>query len=157
MTARRLVPAALVAVLALGGAACSSSGSDSSAGSTTKESTGATTSTTTADTAESSAGSTSSDGENPGVETLVDGPADAAHTVTLTASGSWDPATLEVAPGQVFTFVSAGSGSHAVTFNGSDTYTISGGLTESFTLATPGTYTVTEYLSGETMTVVVKG
>ncbi len=156
MTARRLVPAALVAVLALGGAACSSSGSDSSAGSSTKEST-TTTASSTAESAESSSGSSSSDGENPGVETLVDGPADAAHTVTLTASGTWDPATLTVAPGQVFTFVSAGSGSHAVTFNGSDTYTISGGLTESFTLATPGTYTVTEYLSGETMTVVVSG
>jgi plastocyanin len=156
MTARRLVPAALVAVLALGGAACSSSGSDSSAGSSTKESTGATTSSTTADTAEATADASSSDGENPGVETLVDGPADAAHTVTLTASG-WDPATLEVAPGQVFTFVSAVSGAKAVTFNGSDTYTITGGLTESFTLEAPGTYTVSEFLSGDTMTIVVKG
>ena len=156
MTARRLVPVALVAVLALGGAACSSSGSDSSAGST-KESTGASTTSTTESSGASSSGSSTASGENPGLETLVDGPADAAHTITLTASGSWDPATLTVAPGQVFTFVSAGSGSHAVTFNGSDTYTISGGLTESFTLATSGTYTVSEYLSGETMTIVVSG
>lgn len=153
MTSRRLAPAALVAVLALGGAACSSSGSGSSEGSTT-ESTEAATSVT----EEATAATVESDGTNPGVETLVDGPADAAHTVTFTASGAWDPGSLEVAPGQVFTFVSApGGGTKAVTFNGSDTYTISGGLTESFTLSTPGTYTVSEYLSGETMTIVVKG
>jgi len=156
MTARRLVPAALVAVLALGGVACSSSGSGSSAASsTTTEAAEASTPVSEASSAET--GADESDGTNPGVEALVDGPADATHTVTF-SDGSWEPGTLQVAPGQVFTFVSApGGGTKAVTFNGSDTYTISGGLTESFTLATPGTYTVSEYLSGETMTVVVTG
>jgi len=154
--ARRLAPAALIAVLALGATACGSSGS-SSEGSTKdpEEST-----TVTAATAERSGAdpAEASDGTNPGTETLVDGPADAAHTVTFTEDGTWDPATLQVAPGQVFTFVAApGAGTHAVTFNGDDTYTISGGLIESFTLSTPGTYTVSEYLSGETMTIVVKG
>ena len=99
---------------------------------------------------------TAGSGENPGTETLVDGPADAAHTVTFTADGSWDPSTLEVAPGQVFTFVAAeGAPTAAVTFNGSDTYTITTGLTESFTLETPGTYTVQEHISSEPMTVTV--
>lgn len=98
------------------------------------------------------------DGANPGVETLVDGPADEANTVTFTAEGTWDPGTLEVAPGEVFTFVAAeGASTAAVTFDGSTTYTITTGLTESFTLDEPGTYTVTEFLSGAEMTVTVTG
>ena len=58
----------------------------------------------------------------------------------------------------MFTFVAAeGAPTAAVTFNGDDSYTITTGLTESFTLEAPGTYTVSEYLSGATMTVTVAG
>lgn len=99
-----------------------------------------------------------SEGANPGVETLVDGPADAANTVTFTAEGTWDPSSLEVASGEVITFVAAeGAPTAAVTFDGSNTYTITTGLTESFTLDEPGSYTVSEYLSGAEMTVTVTG
>ena len=107
--------------------------------------------TTEADTDESAP----DDAMNPGSETLVDGPAAADKTVAFDGV-AFTPSTLEVAPGEVFTFVAGPAAStSAVTFNGNDTYTISGGLTESFTLETTGTYTVTEFISGATMTVTV--
>jgi hypothetical protein len=94
---------------------------------------------------------------NPGAETLVDGPAAADKTVTWDGSG-WSPGSLEVAVGEVFSFVtSAGAGVAAVSFNGADSYTITSGLIESFTLDTPGTYTVIEFISGTAMTVTVTG
>ena len=101
--------------------------------------------------------STTNDGVgNPGSETLVDGPITAENTVTWTADGSWDKDSLTVSIGEVFTFVAGeGASTAAVTFNGNDSYTITTGLTESFTLAEPGTYTVSEYVSGTEMTVTV--
>lgn len=156
MSARRPTAAILALLLAFALGACGSDDDTSSPDATE---------TTVApdDTSDPDEGDAPSDGEsedpesNPGVETLVDGPAEADKTVTF-ADGAWDPATLEVAPGEVFTFVAAAdAGTVAVSFNGSDSYTLSGGLTESFTLETPGTYTVSEYLSGTTMTVTVAG
>lgn len=107
--------------------------------------------TTAADSGDSDAG----DMTNPGKETLVDGPAPADKTVTFDGT-AFSPEKLDVAPGEVFTFAAGPDASpSAVTFNGSDTYTITGGLTESFTLEAPGTYNVKEDISGATMTVTV--
>lgn len=163
-TIHRLIPiTALTLASVLTACGSSSGGSDGSSGDGSKATTTAaaaadSSSSETTEATDSGDSGDSASGENPGTETLVDGPADAAHTVTLTADGTWDPASLEVAPGEVFTFVAAeGAPTAAVTFNGNDSYTITTGLTESFTLDEPGTYTVKEYLAGAEMTVTVTG
>lgn len=99
-----------------------------------------------------------STGENPGPATLANGTADEAHTVTFTADSVFSPDSIEVAPGELLTFKAAeGAPIAGVTFNGNDSYTITGGLIETFTLETPGEYTVEEDISGATMTVTVTG
>ena len=70
--------------------------------------------------------------------------------------GAFDPTTLEVAVGELFTVKQGGDGINAVKFGDStDTYTISGGLIESFTIDAAGTYTMTEDLTGATATITV--
>ena len=93
-----------------------------------------------------------------GTATLVDGPAAADKTVTLTAAGAYEPSTLEVGVGEEFTFQAApDAGTHAVSINGADAATISGGLTETFTIDAPGTYQATDELSDATATITVTG
>ena len=77
-----------------------------------------------------------------GTATLVDGPAAADKTVTLTAAGAYEPSTLEVGVGEEVPFQAA---------------TISGGLTETFTIDAPGTYQATDELSDATATITVTG
>ncbi len=91
-----------------------------------------------------------------GTVTLADGAAAADKTVSFTDDGGFDPPELTVKVGELFTFKAGDDGTHAVKFgDSSDTYTISGGLIESFTIDAAGTYTVTEDLSSKTMTVTV--
>ena len=91
-----------------------------------------------------------------GTVTLADGEAAADKTITFTADGGFDPATLDVAVGELFTVKQGGEGVNAVKFgDSSDTYTISGGLIESFTIDAAGNYTMTEDLTGETATITV--
>lgn len=161
-------PTVLIA-LALGLPACSSDDSTATMEKTDKTTTTAAsgamdeTSTTAAGTdsmdesttTAKSGDSDSGDMTNPGKETLVDGPGAADKTITFDGT-AFSPATLKVAPGEVFTYAAGPDASpSAVTFNGSDTYTITSGLKESFTLETPGTYTVKEDITGATMTVTV--
>ena len=98
---------------------------------------------------------TTKPGSGTGTVKLVDGTAPADKTVTFTADKTFDPTELTVSVGETFTFKAA-SGTHAVSFNGgSDTYTISGGLIESFQIDAPGTYTASELLTNATMTITV--
>lgn len=121
-----------------GGSATSTTGADSGAGG-------------------SSAGTAGEQGDAAAVKP-ADGKAPAERTVTFTADKRFDPAQLEVPVGELVTFVAApDAGTHAVRFGDStDTYTISGGLVESFTIGEPGTYTVTEDLTNATMTLTVR-
>lgn len=154
---RRLAALLLVATLALGTSACS--GSDDEAA-TEDPAPAAATDEGTDVTGEAPDGAPDEAAEpegNPGEETLVDGPAEADKTVTWTGT-AFEPSALEVAPGEVFTFVAGtDAGTAAVTFDGNDSYTITTGLTESFTLDVPGTYTVSEFISEVPMTVTVTG
>ncbi len=162
MTRRTLARLAATALLVLAvGAACSS-GSDDDADTTT-------TTVAPSDGSDSSGGELSGDpgdggdtgdvgaeAEGTGVVTLADGEAPAERTVTFSDEGGFDPTTLEVGVGELFTFEATDDGVHAVGFGAStDTYTLYHGLVESFTIDAPGTYTVYEDLSGQTMTITV--
>jgi hypothetical protein len=156
-TRRLLAVTAVGAFLVVGVAACgSSSGSDSSSDDTAKttvaDSGDSGTSDTTADSGDSG---DAGDTEGTGTVTLADGEAPADKTITFT-DGAFDPTTLEVAVGELFTVKQGGDGINAVKFGDStDTYTISGGLIESFTIDAAGTYTMTEDLTGATATITV--
>lgn len=156
-TRRLLAIAAISAFFVVGVSACGSSdGSDSSADTTAT--TAKTTGDTTGDTTDDTTADAPDDGgkEGTGTVTLADGEAPADKTITFTADGGFDPATLEVAVGELFTVKQGGDGVNAVKFgDASDTYTISGGLIESFTIDAAGTYTMTEDLTGETATITV--
>lgn len=159
---RRLAALTLAAALLVGTSACG--GSDSEGSADDPSTTVAPADDAAAEDGAEAPDDTEAEGDeepaaegNPGTETLVDGPATEALTVTWDGT-AFSPAELEVAAGEVFTFVAGpDAGTAAVTFNGSDSYTITTGLTESFTLDAPGTYTVSEYLTGTTMTVTVTG
>ena len=156
MHLRRTLAMLAVPVIALTIPACGSSGSKSSAGessATTSKSAGGNTpgKSDTSDTE-------STPGKNPGKATVSNETAAPDKTVIFKADKSFEPKKLQVAPGEVFSFKSADdANAAAVTFDGNDKYTITSGLVESFTLTTPGTYTVTDNMSNATMTVVVKG
>ena len=67
-------------------------------------------------------------------------------------------ASEQVGVGEEFTFQAApDAGTHAVSINGADAATISGGLTETFTIDAPGTYQATDELSDATATITVTG
>jgi hypothetical protein len=154
-----LTAVALAAALLLGAAGCSSSDDDTSGsdGPTTTVSAGAEDDGGARGAADAAEDDEPREGDASAV-TLVDGPADAENTVTFTADGAFDPGAIEISADEVITFEAApDAGTSAVTFNGSDTYTLSGGLTESFTISAPGTYTATEFLSGAQMTITVTG
>ncbi|WP_426573779.1 cupredoxin domain-containing protein [Aquihabitans sp. McL0605] len=152
---RRLAAVALTASFLLGVAACGSSGaSDSSSddkATTTAADGGSGDATTTA--ADSGSGDTA---QGTGKVTLADGEAPADKTFTFTSDGGFDPTSLEVNVGELFTVKNGGDGVNAVKFgDSSDTYTITGGLIESFTIDAPGTYTMTEDLTSKTATITV--
>ena len=89
---------------------------------------------------------------------LADGEAGPDLTVTFTEADGFAPTALEVGVGELFPFTAGDDGTHAVRFGAAtdtDTDTISGGLIETFTIEAAGTDTVTEDLSGQTMTVTV--
>lgn len=156
MTTARRTTSALCAIAMAFAFGCSSdddsSTSTTSAPSATTTAAGGDTSTTAADSG------SSSDSTNPGPATLANGKAPADKTITFNADSTFSPSTLTVKPGELFTFVAAqGAPVAAVTFNGSDTYTISGGLVESFTLTAPGTYHASEDISGAEVTITVAG
>lgn len=158
-TAHRLATATLAFGLLVAAAGCGSSGGGSDSADTT-----ATTAMADGSGSDTTAADAGSDTTEPtgtagtGTVTLADGEADAAKTVTYTDDGGFDPSELSVAVGELFTFKSGDDGVHAVKFGeATDTYTISGGLIESFTIDAAGTYTVTEDISGATMTVTVTG
>ena len=75
----------------------------------------------------------------------------------INADGTFSPSELSVPAGEKVTFKAApDAGTHAVRFGSStDTFTISGGLIETFTISEPGTYTVTEDLTNATMTLKI--
>ncbi|HRW38513.1 MAG: cupredoxin domain-containing protein [Acidimicrobiales bacterium] len=152
-------PALTLASLALVAAltSCGSSGSDAS----DTSSTGAPSTTAAADAATTTTGgeaATSEASAGTGAITLVDGPAPAERTITLHADGTFEPDELTVAVGEVVTFeAAADAGTHAVTFDGSDSYTITGGLTESFTIDEPGTYTASDLVGDARATITVTG
>jgi len=155
-TCRLLATASVGALLLVGVAACGSSGgSDASsddAAETTVAGNGGSGSTddTTAD-APDEGGS-----EGTGTVTLADGEAAADKTITFTEDGGFDPGNLDVGVDELFTVKQGGDGINAVKFGDStDTYTITGGLIESFTIDAAGTYTMTEDLTGETATITV--
>lgn len=160
-TRRLLAVSAVGAFLFVGAAACgSSSGSDGASGDTAKTTTAdsgdnGSTDDTMADDSGSDSGSGDTATEGSGTVTLADGEAPADKTITFTADG-FDPGTLEVKVGELFTVKNGGEGVNAVKFGEStDTYTITGGLIESFTIDAAGTYTMTEDLTGETATITV--
>lgn len=166
---RRLAPLGLCAALAVGAAACSKSddaadskatttsakASDSS-GSDSSDSAGSGSDTKSGSTSDSGDSSTSASGDGSKV-TLSNGEATAANTITFTADKTFSPSELTVPAGEKVTFKAApGAGTNAVRFGSStDTFTISGGLIETFTISEPGTYTVTEDLTNATMTLKV--
>ncbi len=166
---RRLAPLGLCAALAVGAVACSksddSADSKTSTTTTVKQSDGSDTSSadgtdTTNDAESGSKDSGSDSGASKGdgsKVTLVDGEASAANTITFDAQDSFNPSELTVPVGEKVTFKAApDAGTHAVRFGSStDTFTISGGLIETFTISAPGTYTVTEDLTNATMTLKV--
>ncbi len=156
-THRRLAAATLSVVLVLGAAACGSSdsGSDGASDKATTTAASGGSGDTTADDGGSS-DTTAASSEGSGTVTLADGAAAADKTVSFTDDGGFDPPELTVKVGELFTFKAGDDGTHAVKFGeSSDTYTISGGLIESFTIDAAGTYTVTEDISSKTMTVTV--
>jgi hypothetical protein len=154
----RMIPLGLCAALTFGAVACSSK--DDSSSSADKNET-----TTTADT-----GSQGSDTSKPGTDGTSSAEGDAS-AVKL-ADGEATPRAHDhlrrrrddehhrlVQPGGVDRArrrEGHDSGTHAIRFGSStDTYTITGGLIETFTISEPGTYTVTEDISGTTMTLTV--
>lgn len=148
-TRARLLAAGIALVLPLGLAACSDDGDDTSTGDAAAE-----TSSPTAD--EAGAGEDGASTGDAAAVTLADGEAPPELTVAFSAAGGFSPATLTVGVDELFTFRSGDDGTYAVRFGDStDTYTISGGLVESFTISAAGTYTVTEDLSSQTMTITV--
>lgn len=149
-TRTRLFAATLAVALAVGLVACSDDddgGSSDTGTETTAAPDGATD--------EGGAADGAATGDAAAV-TLADGEAPPELTVTFTDAGGFSPATLSVGVGELFTFVAGDDGTHAVKFGTStDTYAISGGLIESFTISAAGTYTVTEDLTSQTMTITV--
>ena len=143
-----------------GAAGCSSKKSDDSKGTTTMAPTAGTSGSTGSDATGTTAGdstATTAAAAGSGKVTLANGAAPADKTVIFSTDGGFDPGTLNVGVGELFSFRAGDSGVHAVRFGtATDTFTISGGLIESFTIDAPGTYAVTEDLSNKTMTVTVK-
>jgi hypothetical protein len=155
-TCRLLATASVGAFLLVGVAACGSSGGSDASSDDAVETTVAgngdsgSTDDTTGD-APDEGGS-----EGTGTVTLADGEAAADKTITFTEDGGFDPGNLDVGVGELFTVKQGGDGINAVKFGDStDTYTITGGLIESFTIDAAGTYTMTEDLTGETATITV--
>ena len=145
-------------LLLVGVAACGSSGGSDASSDDTAE-------TTVADSGDSgSTDDTRADapdeggsGRHAAAVTLADGEAGAADkTITFTEDGGFDPGNLDIGVGELFTVKQGGDGINAVKFGDStDTYTITGGLIESFTIDAAGTYTMTDDLTGETATITV--
>jgi plastocyanin len=106
----------------------------------------------TADTLAPSSGSAS--GSPAGGAALVSTEATAANTVLLGASG-FSPTTLSVALGDTVTFKADGKGVFAVLVGDLPGATVTGGLTESFSFSKPGTYSITEEISGNSATITV--
>ena len=157
---RSIAAASLAGVLLLSAPACSSDKSEDAKETTTTaaadDAHNGATSEPAADTTEVEGEGSEGGEEGTGTVTLADGEAAADKTITFTTDAGFDPSELEVAVGELFTFRAGDDSVNAVKFgDSSDTFTISGGLIESFTIDAPGTYTVTEDLSGETMTVTV--
>ena len=160
----RLAPLVVCTAIAVGAASCSSS-DDTSDGSDKKE----TTTSTAADSGSTDPGGGESDGTSAedrtsanadgdaAAVTLTDGEASPENTITFGADDAFSPPELTVAVGEKSTFKAGpDAGTHAVRFGTStDTYTISGGLIETFTISEPGSYTVTEDLTEATMTLTV--
>jgi len=114
-------------------------------------------STTSATNGSTVAGSTAPLAEGPGNVRPVNGQALEDLTLSLTADGTFDPDTLEVGVGEIFTVeADEKAGTHAVTFNGTDEFALAGDLFESFTIDAPGTYTAKDTVSGATATITVK-
>ncbi len=151
----RVLPAAsALTVLALVG--CSKTDTPATSTTTTISSSGsgasgdATTTTAAAGGGDSSSASSGA--------TVADGKADAAHTVTITKSGStvtFTPSTLTIKAGEKVTFVGDGPGTFSVIVPGLSGMTVSGGLYESFTFPNTGTFTISEEISEATMTITV--
>jgi len=161
---RRAVALLTIALL-FGAAACSSSddASSGSSGSSDKSTTTASgggsgddSSTTAADDSSGSGSTDDTAAAGKGTVTLVDGEAAADKTITVSKDGEFDPNTLTVAVGEKFTVkAAADAGTHAVTFNGDDQYTVSGGLIETFTIDAAGSYEMQDTISGGTATITV--
>lgn len=154
---RRIAAASFVAALLFVGlSGCGSSGGSDSSDDPTTTVADDSGSATPDDTAADDGSSDEGGSEGTGTVTLADGEAAADKTITFTEDGGFDPGTLEVAVGELFTVKQGGDGVNAVKFGDStDTYTITGGLFESFTIDAAGTYTMTEDLTGETATITV--
>jgi plastocyanin len=85
---------------------------------------------------------------------LVSTEATSANTILLSASG-FSPTTLSVAVGDTVTFKADGKGVFAVLVGDLPGATVTGGLVESFSFSKPGTYSVTEEISGNSATITV--
>lgn len=159
----RMIPLGLCAALAFGAVACSSKDDSSSSADKNETTTTADTGSQGSDTSKPGTDGTSSAEGDASAVKLADGEATPEHTITFDAdgtmstTGSFSPEELTVPVGEKVTFKAApDSGTHAIRFGSStDTYTITGGLIETFTISEPGTYTVTEDISGTTMTLMV--
>lgn len=151
---RTLAALVVAGTLLVGTAACSSDSSDDSTATTaTTVATTTAADDTPATEATDDAGSADA---GTGTVTLADGEADAAHTLTFATDGGWSPATLEVGVGELLTVKAGDDGTYAVAFGeSSDTYTVTGGLIETFTIDAAGTYEIREDLSGEMATITV--
>jgi plastocyanin len=108
--------------------------------------------TETADTLAPSSGSASA--SPAGGAALVSTEATAANTVLLGASG-FSPTSLSVSLGDTVTFTADGKGVFAVLVGDLPGATVSGGLIESFSFSKPGTYSVTEEISGNSAIITV--
>ncbi len=150
MSIRRSTAIASVVLFSLVPVACGSSGSGTKPGDPT---------TTSADsTGSSDAPGTTAVAGNPGDEKLVESAAAADKTIAYTTDGGFEPSSLHVAPGEVFTITAgADENAFAVTFNGNDSYTVTSGMSESFTLQTSGTYTMKEFVNGEKSLTIIVG
>lgn len=95
---------------------------------------------------------TSESGAKP---VLSDGEAPADRTI-LVSKDAFTPASLTIAVNQNVTFKASGSGVFGVEVGGLDSVTVTGGLVETYTFPAAGEYAVTESVSGNTATIIVK-
>ncbi|CAN5286280.1 hypothetical protein BH09ACT12_BH09ACT12_04920 [soil metagenome] len=144
-----LAASALAAALLLSLAACGGDDDDTSDGDATSQTSDP------ADGGEATAPDEAENGAAPaGGVALADITADAV-AVTIGPDG-FEPGDATIAVGEVVEFTAADDGLYSVIVGDLDGYTVGSGLVEYFRFDQPGSYPVTEDLSGAPMTINVE-